>query len=406
MASSAGVASMTDIRSMHVTLDGKLTLDDIGSFLAKLAEKSSSVYWLSSPDFRKIQYVSLAYETIWGRTRDALYADPSVWIEYLHPDDSGGYNPILAMKERVAMLGGEARYNENYRIIRPDGEERWIIDHGFPIMGTDGHCYGVMGVATDVTTEKQKELLLQQAKEQAEVANQSKTEFLMNMRHDFRTPFMGILGLADLMAEQETEEEKKSNLACIASSAKSLLDLHNEIFEFAQVEDGVLPILEKPFNMHDLLRDEEHMMRPAAQQKGLSFKVAWDEDLPEVLVGDQMRLHRILMNLLSNAIKFTPSGSVSLHVSVPKRIFGSAVIKFKVADSGIGIPDDKQSIVYEKFTKLRAAKDGGHTGMGNGLRFVKSFLNDLGGEIHLDTTLGLGTTFTVLVPIKLPLLSD
>jgi two-component system, OmpR family, aerobic respiration control sensor histidine kinase ArcB len=388
-----------------MTLDGMLTLDDIGGFLSKLAENSSSVYWLSSQDFEKIQYVSLAYEKIWSRSREALYNDPKVWIDYLHPDDSHDYNPIAAMKDRVAQYGGSARYHENYRIVRPDGEVRWIVDRGFPIMGANGQCYGVTGVATDITKEKQQELMLRKAKEQAEIANQSKTDFLMNMRHDFRTPFMGILGLAEMMAEQEPDIEKKKNLDCIASAAKSLLDQHNDIFEFAQVEDGVLPILEKKFNFHDLLRDQQRMMLPAAQQKGLTFRLGWAHDIPECLVGDQVRLHRILMNLLSNAIKFTPTGDVALHASVAKQLPGQVVLQFTIEDTGIGIPDDKQNLIYEKFTKLRASQDGGHAGMGNGLRFVKSFLEDLGGEIHLETALGKGTTFTVLVPVKLPLLS-
>src|SRR6185437_15188103 len=132
---------------MGKTDNNKLTLEDIGSFLGKLAEKSESVYWLSSADFKKIQYISPAYEKIWGRNRDILYKEPELWITYLHPDDVVGHHPIHAMAERVEKEGPSARYHESYRIIRPDGEIRWIIDQGFPIYNVDGQCCGITGVA-------------------------------------------------------------------------------------------------------------------------------------------------------------------------------------------------------------------------------------------------------------------
>ena len=115
-----------------------LSLEAIADFLSKLAEKSESVYWLSSPDFKRIAYISPAYEKIWGRSRNILYAEPELWITYLHPDDVKNYHPIHLMAERVAKLGPAARYEEDYRILRPDGEVRWIIDRGFPIYDEAG----------------------------------------------------------------------------------------------------------------------------------------------------------------------------------------------------------------------------------------------------------------------------
>lgn len=384
-----------------MTLNGTLTLDAISEFLGKLAEHSEDVYWLSSPDFERIAYISPSYETIWGRSRQELYDHPEQWITFLHPEDvKKDYHPIDAMRERVLKQGAQARYAEDYRIIRPDGEVRWIMDRGFPVLDQQGNFCGVTGVAVDVTQAKTLEQTLEKAKQDAEAANHAKTEFLMNMRHDFRTPFTGILGLADLMMMQEKDPKKKENLKFIAQAASSLLDQHNEIFEFARSEDGTLPVLEKQFNLHALLNDEANMMMPSAQAKGLDFNLDYPEDLPKSLIGDQTRIHRILMNLLSNAIKFTQQGHVKLRASVAKTEDHRIILELNIEDTGIGIPEDKQNVVYEKFTKLTHGFKSKTAGLGCGLRIVKQFMDDIGGEIHLDSTLNMGSTFRLLIPLK------
>ncbi|MCD8499816.1 MAG: PAS domain-containing protein, partial [Gammaproteobacteria bacterium] len=171
----------------------------LGSFLSQLADKSEHVYWLSSADFKKIEYISPAYEAIWGRKVDELYKNPDKWITFLHPDDVKNHHPITAMKERIEQLGASARYREDYRIIRPDGTVRWIMDRGFPIYDEEGLCCGVTGIALDVTKEKEAELALEKAKEKAEAANRAKTEFLANMSHDVKSPMTGIVMSSDLM---------------------------------------------------------------------------------------------------------------------------------------------------------------------------------------------------------------
>src|SRR3989338_8160775 len=110
-----------------INASSPLTLENIGSFLAKLAEKSISVYWLSSADLTKIQYISPAYEEIWGRSREALYQNPELWITYLHPEDAREHHPIQSMAERIKIAGEDARFEETYRIVRPNGEVRWVM---------------------------------------------------------------------------------------------------------------------------------------------------------------------------------------------------------------------------------------------------------------------------------------
>lgn len=385
-------------------VDGFFTsLSSVGKFLAKIAEKSDSVYWLSSPDFQRIEYISPAYEKIWGRSRAQLLSHPNEWITFLHPDDvKNNYHPIESMKKRVEQYGNEARFEENYRIIRPNGNVRWIIDRGFPIVDSFGSCVGITGVATDVTAEKEIEENLRLAKSIAEEANKAKTSFLMNMSHDFRTPFSGILSLTSAIETAEKNPEKKKLLGYIAESARVLLNMHNEIFDFIQLEDNVSPVQEKKFDFLQLCHDVASLVRPSVMKKGLEFKFSIGDSTPRFLKGDSMRLSRILINLLTNAVKYTKEGSISYSVDLLLTNGRVAMIEFKVSDTGIGIPFEKRSVIFEKFTRLDPSYSSRQSGRGYGLYFVRRYLNDIGGEIGLNSKVGLGSIFTVVVPFGIP----
>lgn len=396
--------SLLSNKDVDVVIQSKLTLQDVGNFLCKLAEKSEDVYWLSTANFEEIRYVSPAYEKIWGRARREIYRDPPLWTTFLYSEDIQAYHPLEAMRQRIVELGGDARYEESYRIIRPNGEIRWILDRGFPIMNEQGECVGVTGVATDITQQKQFEATLKKAKENAEASSEAKTEFIMNMRHDFRTPFSGILGLAGAMVQEETDPEKQANLACIAESARVLLKLHNEVFDLAALEDGLSPILDKRFDVRQLLEEQYSIQQPYAKEKSLDFTVVCGEDVPQFVFGDENRLRHILVNLLSNALKFTQKGSVSLTLSVAQQELRTIILKFTVKDTGIGMPKSQHNVIYERFTRLTSAYQGRYQGLGCGLRFVKRYVDDLDGEIVVDSEENVGTTFEVLIPFKLPLL--
>lgn len=384
----------------------QLTLTDIGSFLERLAERSESVYWLSSPDFKGIQYISQAFEKIWGRSRDILYTEPELWITYLHPDDVKNYHPIHAMADRIQKSGALARYEENYRIIRPDGEVRWIIDRGFPIYDDKGKCCGVTGVAVDVTREKQAEEALRQAKEAAEAANNAKTEFLANMRHDIRTPLTGIIGFANLIRE----ETKNANIAEYAdnmlASSNALLEFLNEILEAIRVTSGEVPLLKKKFDLKAKSQSVIDLYQAKAQEKKLSLTLDYDPTIPKYLLGDSKRLHRILVELIANALNFTTQGWIDVTVTLAQKNDQIIVVKIAVADSGIGIPVSQQEEVFVRFKRLTPAYEGIYKGVGLGLTIVKQFIDDLNGEIYVESEANKGTVFTCLIPLKVALLDN
>jgi len=323
-----------------------ITLDAIAEVLTKLAEKSESVYWLSSPDLLRIAYISPAYEKIWGRLREELYENPNLWINYLHPEDKKNHRPVHIMAEKVKLLGGAARYEEHYRIIRPNGEIRWIYDRGFPIYDENNNCCGVTGIALDVTREKLAEITLRNAKEQAEQNNLLKNEFIRNVEHDIRTPLSGIQGLATILSNQEKSSEKKEWLQDIASSARDLLKYCNDILDFSRIEHGVSPIINKTFNLNNLLTEVIAIETPAAKLKNLDLQFKCDNNVPLALVGDECRLREILINLASNAIKFTQNGGVKILADLLKTEDEcSVIISISVQDTGSGIAKEKKTLI-------------------------------------------------------------
>ena len=381
-------------------------LEDIGNFLDKLAEKSESVYWLSSPNFQKIQYISPAFEKIWGRSRDALYADPELWINYLHPDDVKDYHPIHKMAEQVAKLGQAARYEENYRIIRPDGEIRWIIDRGFPIYNKDGTCAGITGVAIDITKEKQVEEALYQAKDKAEAASKAKTEFLENMRHDIRTPLTGIIGFSDIIKNEASDPKIKEYADNLVVSSHALLDLLNEVLEAIKVASGEIPVLKKKFDLKAKVNHIVDLNQARAAEKHLDFQLNYDDAIPHYLIGDSTRIQRILLELVTNALNFTNTGHVHISIKLAKKEDRKRIIKITIEDTGIGIPSDKKEDIFVHFKRLTPSYQGIYKGAGLGLSIVRQFIDELQGEIYVESELGKGSTFTCVVPFEEALLDE
>lgn len=394
----------------------------VGEFLERFADLSESVYWLSDPSLSKIVYISRAYEDIWGRDREVLYRFPEKWISYLHPDDVTGRHPIHAFAERVHSEGKDARYSENYRIVRPDGEIRYILDRGFPIF-IDGVCLGVTGFAADITEIKLREKALEESIQKVELANFAKSDFIANMSHDIRTPITGMLGMVqDLTlaadhAEQSLASGKDPNGLLkemvstvrrdghhLTNATNQLLHLCNEILELTRLECGQSQKHEDTFSLCALIQDNLALLMPTAKHKNLLLTMKTDPSLPDILTGSRVYLDRILLNLVGNALKFTHKGHVRVVVALDAEhdqnlVPGSTVrLKLTVEDSGIGIPKDKFDVIFEHFSQLTPSHHGLYKGAGLGLYTVKRFVKAMSGTIALESVVGRGTTFEVTLP--------
>lgn len=282
------------------------------------------------------------------------------------------------------------------------------LTHKIPLHDNQGNVFGLLSISFDITERKQMEKALQEANEKALIEyNQLKNDFILNMEHDIRTPTSGISKMVEILAEQESHAERKEILMVLAKSAKQLYHLLNDIITFNKIVNVSTPILYKPFRLSELIDNIIDLELPAAKLKDLEVMLVYQEGMPQLFIGDEFRIGRILLNLVSNAIKFTSKGLVKISVKVIKQIdVQNILLSISIRDTGIGIPEEKINFLYEDFTRGELSRQSKYKGAGLGLKIVKNFMNDIGGEILVKSEVDKGTTFSVMLPLKISLLNN
>ncbi|GIX21724.1 MAG: hypothetical protein KatS3mg121_0507 [Gammaproteobacteria bacterium] len=239
---------------------------------------------------------------------------------------------------------------------------------------------------------------LNAAIERANEANRAKSRFLANMSHELRTPLHAVIGLADLLMDERIAPEHRRHAERIHASARLLLGMIERILDISKIEAGRLQLYEERFDLYELLHDVETVFANQAQQKGLAFEIHLDPIVPIEWQGDAARLKQILVNLLGNALKFTEKGGVDLTVTLerdaPRRLV------FEVQDTGIGIPADRREKIFEPFVQADASVTRRYGGTGLGMSIVRQIVDAMGGVIELQSEEGIGTTFTVRLPLR------
>jgi len=390
------VRAVTDAHACPIRIFGALqditerkrverSLEERTAYLNALVENSPVAIVVVDSETR-VQMCNPAFESLFQHRREEIVG--------------AELNPLIApaeLLEEASQVSTQVEKEGQHvqittRRRRKDGSLVDVELHGVPLK-VAGKLVGVYGLYLDITDRKKAEADLHKAKEAAEAANRAKSEFLANMSHEIRTPMNGVLGATELALDTELNPEQREYLGMAKTSAETLLSILDDILDYSKIEAGKLDLDPISFRLRECLALATKPLALRAQQKNLEFACDVHSDVPDEIIADPTRLRQVVINLVSNAIKFTDRGKVGLEVAVDVREGDRLQLHFAVSDTGIGIPKEKQEIIFGAFSQADGSTVRRFGGTGLGLTISLRLVKMMGGRIWVESQVGRGSRF-------------
>ena len=375
-------------------------------------EMTKSASWTIHMDTEhNIVYSFWSDEFFWmlGYEKDETDESANLWADSLHPDEAE-----KVLDDFLGGIEGIKPFDLNYRLRNKKGEYRWYRGTGELVINDDGSAV-YHGIIRDIKDEKIKDDLtkeklaaldeleksqeaLKKALERAEAADQAKSDFLANMSHEIRTPINAVLGMNEMISRESTESQILKYSANVADAGNTLLSLINDILDFSKIEAGKMEINPAEYELSDLLREVYNIMNVRFGSKELDFIIKINPDIPNKLLGDEVRIRQILINILNNAWKYTDKGSVTLKIDYQKNDDDKIMLTFASIDTGIGIKEEDLPTLFKAFARIDLVHNRKKEGTGLGLSITSSFVELMGGTIDVSSKYGEGSVFTINIP--------
>jgi len=340
----------------------------------------------------KFVYVSKGLKELYGIDPDEALLDHNSVTGCIVPEDIVSHLESVKSASRTLSI-----WVHEHRILTPGGKLKWVRGQAVPMRNEDGSVLW-NGILVDISERKQMEEELLQAKAAAESANQAKSEFLANMSHEIRTPMNGLLGMAQLLELTELTNEQLKYFASLKLCAKNLMSLINDILDLSKIEAGKVDIILSEFSLKQCINDSVMLQKFVTQEKGLKLAVDISDDIPHLLLADQLRIKQILHNLIGNAVKFTEQGSVTVSAHRLEQHETSVLVRISVHDTGIGIAPESMDQIFKAFTQEDGTISRRFGGTGLGLTICRKLAELMGGTITVESSPGVGSCFSVTLP--------
>lgn len=341
-----------------------------------ISDKTGRTTWLNESLTKILGY---SFEELKGKRIGDVVKGPDTDVKRLNEARSGAKKHIP--------------YNIELKVYKKDKTPVWVSVSNTPVYDENGNIDREIEIINDITERKKAEEQLLEAKEQALQLSKAKEMFLSVMSHEIRTPLNAVIGLTNILLEEEKLEHQLQTLNLLKFSSDNLLNLINDILDFSKIEVGKMELEKKRLNVKELIKDIADSLSFKVNEKGIAIKYFVANDVPELVRGDKTRLYQILINLINNAIKFTEQGYVKISVRLKSIEEHHTFLHFEVEDTGIGIPEDKFDYVFESFTQAASNTARKYGGTGLGLSITKKLIELYGGQISLSSKLGEGTIF-------------